>query len=89
MMVARLRIVLVGGFGYVGRRLIRELTESQSVIVFSDPRGARRAAETQSKQAVIAEMGDIRDETSIREVMLMHCQEAVVSHLAALTAIRR
>lgn len=83
-----MRILLVGGFGFIGKHLITELGGSDSLIVLSNKEGAEEASCFHWPSQPVVEIGDITDEARVKEVMLKHCPKAVV-HLAALTGIKR
>jgi UDP-glucose 4-epimerase len=81
-------VLLVGGFGFIGSHVIESLSGSHSVMVLSDEEGVQKASHVYRAEQPTVEIGDIRDDSRVSEMMLKHRPEVVV-HLAALTGIKR
>jgi len=77
----------VGGFGFIGKRLIDALSGSKTLIVISDSESAQKVPDFARGQHIV-EIGDILDETWIKEVMIKHSPNAAV-HRAALTGVKK
>ena len=85
---SQMKILLVGGLGFIGKHLIRRIGEPHSLTVLSDAEAAWKNASFVKTHGINLEIGDITDEDRVRNVMLTHSPELVV-HLAALTGIKR
>jgi UDP-glucose 4-epimerase len=83
-----LRILLVGGLGFIGRHLIHRLSIEHHLVIVSDREGVEEASRSCTETGLVVEIADITDGNSVMEVLLRHRPEAVV-HLAALTGIAK
>jgi len=84
-----LKVLLIGGFGFIGCHLIEALRGSHSLAVFSDAAGAQRTPGVLSTLKDLAvDIGDVEDSDSTIKAILKHNPHAVV-HLAALTGLKR
>jgi len=83
-----MKILLVGGLGFIGKHLIRRIGESHRLTVLSNAEAAWKNAAFVKTHGISTEIGDIADEGRVRDLMLRHSPELVV-HLAALTGVKR
>ena len=79
---------MVGGFGFIGQHLLKCLSVSNSLVVLCRERRPARTELFSRQTKPIVEIGDITDETRVKEVVEKHQPEAVI-HLAALTGVKR
>jgi hypothetical protein len=78
-----LRILVTGGNGFVGRRLVRALAPQHTVHVVDNLRFGRLRFEAGELRAIAVHRADIRDRRALAEVMDAARPEVVI-HLAAI-----
>lgn len=83
-----LKILLVGGLGFIGKHVIRQLHGSEELVVFSGPEAARANHEFVTAHGLHVEVGNIVDANGIMDFALKESPNAIV-HLAALTGVAR
>ena len=83
-----MRILLVGGFGFIGKHLIKYLNDVNDLIVLDEKSEKQDAARFQWPKYPIVEIGNVTDGSRVKEVVLKYRPEVVI-HLAALTGIKR
>ncbi len=79
-----LKVLLVGGLGFIGKHLIRVLGESTHLSVISET--LTKNENFVDNDPLHVEVADIRDFDRLKEVMLKETPDVVV-HLAALTGL--
>ncbi len=83
-----LKILLVGGLGFIGKHVIRSLAGSSNLVVLSDAQAATRNQRFIKTYGLRVEEGDITEAARLTELMLKEMPDAVI-HLAALTGIAK
>lgn len=83
-----MRVLLVGGLGFIGKHLIRRLADAYDVSVFSNRSSLQSNEDFVKYRRVRVWSGDITNAAEIEEAVLEERPSAVV-HLAALTGIAR
>jgi UDP-glucose 4-epimerase len=83
-----MRILLVGGLGFIGRHLVDKLRECGDATVLSTSEDTLKNAAFVESRGLHIEIGDIMDGAGIKKVMLRQRPDSVV-HLAALTGISK
>lgn len=86
--LCRMKVLLVGGFGFIGRHLVNGLDESDEIVVFSDAEGAKQASGFRIAHRHVVEIGDVTNEIQTKDLILKHSPAAIV-HLAALTGVKK
>ena len=81
-----MKILLVGGFGFIGKRIIRKLFSTHDLIVFARERSIKKGGINNLENLEI-EKGIIEDDR-IYQVIEKHKPDVVI-HLAALTSLRK
>jgi UDP-glucose 4-epimerase len=81
-----LKILLVGGLGFIGKHIIRLLAGSNELTVLSDADAAIKNQAFVDSHPVHVEVADIRDESCVVETFLRKRPDAVI-HLAAITGL--
>lgn len=80
-----MKIFLVGGFGFIGRKLIHNLSTSHNLIIFTKERTIN--LNEQDLPSIIIEEGNIED-IKIYESIKNHNPDVVI-HLAAISGIKK
>ncbi len=86
-----MNVLMTGGFGFIGKhviRVIRDLNESHSVTVFSDPQAAQTNANFAKEYDLKVITGDVRSATGVMEAFASE-PPGVAVHLAALTGVEK
>jgi len=86
-----MKIMLIGGLGFIGKHLIRRirnLGKTHELSVFDNSEAKLRNLNFINNNKLKIEVGDIRDKDCIEEALLKYRPEMIV-HLAALTGIGR
>lgn len=82
-----MKILLVGGFGFIGSRFITRFSNSHEIIVYAAPDTVSRARETVDFANITTEEGNIEDGRII-DVIVKYKPDIVI-HLAALTGLKK
>ena len=83
-----MRILLVGGLGFIGKHIIRTLTDSNVLLVFENAETATRNQGFAKSHGLRVEVGDITNGARAKDVALLEKPDVVI-HLAALTGIAK
>jgi len=81
-----MKVLLVGGFGFIGRRFIRKFSNSHQIIVYARKPEILNASKTLDLKKIVLEEGSI--ETIGKDVIQRHKPDVVI-HLAALTGLQK
>lgn len=84
---AKLKTLIVGGLGFIGRHIIRSSAQSSLVLV-STADSVIRNKSFVDRLGLVAEAADITDAEKLKEIMQKEKPQAVI-HLAALTGIAK
>lgn len=88
MVVSYLKVLMIGGFGFIGKHVIEAISHSHSITVFSDPIAVEEN-QTYSKQRGLRVItGDVTDTAAIKRAFAIEKPDAVI-HLAALTGLNK
>ena len=82
-----MKILLVGGLGFIGKRFIRKYGNDYQIIVFARKDRIKQIPSDSVFKTVIYEEGNIEDSTIIN-VISKHKPDVVI-HLAALTGLKK
>jgi len=82
-----MKILLVGGLGFIGKRFIRKYGNDYQIIVFARKDRIKQIPSDSVFKTVIYEEGNIEDSTII-DVISKHKPDVVI-HLAALTGLKK
>ena len=80
-----MKIFLIGGFGYIGKRLIHALSVEHTLIIFS--KNTKNYSEFLNNSSLIIDEGSIEDETIFNSIK-RHKPDIVI-HLAALGGLKK
>ena len=81
-----MKILITGGFGFIGKRFLREFCGNHEIIIFAK-KNNEIIEENSSFKKVIFEKGSIEDKTII-DVITKYNPDVVI-HLAALTGLKK
>lgn len=81
-----MKVLLVGGFGFIGRRFIRKFTNNHQIIVYARKPDIINASKTLDLKKIVLEEGSV--ETIGKDVIQRHKPDVVI-HLAALTGLQK
>jgi len=81
-----MKVLLVGGFGFIGRRFIRKFSNNHQIIVYARKPEIINASKTLDLKKIVLEEGSI--ETIGKDVIQRHKPDVVI-HLAALTGLQK
>ncbi len=82
-----LKILLIGGLGFIGKRFIRRFADSDTLIVYAKQDDIDSARGKLDFSKFTVEVGDIVND-EVDKVIMKHKPDAVI-HLAALTGIKK
>ena len=80
-----MKVFLIGGFGFIGKRFIRQFSNIHEITVYATQQDIKNAAKTLDLTKISIEEGFVGDE-KLSETVEKH-QPDVVIHLAALTGL--
>jgi UDP-glucose 4-epimerase len=80
-----MKIFLVGGFGFIGRRFIRKYSDMHEIIVYATQKDVQETKKNLNLKNVTIEEGFIEDE-KLGQIIKNHSPDIVI-HLAALTGL--
>jgi UDP-glucose 4-epimerase len=83
-----LKVLLIGGLGFIGKHVIRTLPTTCEVVVFSDPETADQTRSFAEEYHVRVYRGDVTNLQSVRDVFQKESPNVVI-HLAALTGLAK
>ena len=83
-----MKVLLVGGLGFIGKHIVKKIHDSHNLTVLETASAISNNAAFVKNHGLGVEIGDITDGTLVKEIML-RCSPGLVIHLAALTGIRR
>lgn len=83
-----MKVVLIGGLGFIGKHVIRKIGLQNDLVIFTDPQGAKESKSFVDKHKLRVEIGDITERDSIVEFLRKDRPSCVV-HLAGLTGITK
>lgn len=83
-----MKVVLIGGLGFIGKHLIKKIGLQNDLVIFTDPQGAKENEGFVDRHKLRVEIGDITRRDSIVEFLMKDRPSSVV-HLAALTGIAK
>jgi len=81
------KLFLVGGLGFIGKRFIRKYAKDYEIIVFAKKNTIEKVDKNGSFKNIILEEGSM-DEKTIIDVITKHKPDVVI-HLAALTGLKK
>ena len=82
-----MRILLVGGLGFIGRRFIRKFSSTYDIVVFATPADILNSKQLISETGVKAEQGSVEEQNLVETIT--RNKPDVVIHLAALTGLKK
>ena len=80
-----MKIFLVGGFGFIGRRFIRKFADTHEITVYATQNDLQKAKNLPNLQNISIEQGFVEDEKLV-DIIKKHSPDVVI-HLAALTGL--
>jgi len=80
-----MKVFLVGGFGFIGKRFIRKFTDSHEITVYATKQDIQNANKVLDLEKISIEEGLV-EEQKLGEIVKKHNPDVVV-HLAALTGL--
>ncbi len=83
-----LKVLVVGGFGFIGKHVLGKIAEADKVTVFSDPASAEQNQTFAKTHQLEVITGDITDPDQINEAFQAQIPDVTV-HLAALTGLTK
>ncbi len=83
-----MRILIIGGFGFIGRHLIKNISPLHNVTIFSDPIGAECSEEFANQHRLRVIIGDVTNAAEIKRAFATERPDSVI-HLAALTGLNK
>ena len=83
-----MKILIIGGFGFIGKHVIETISPSHNITVFSDPIGAEGSEDFANQHKLSAIIGDITEAAEIRKAFATEKPDSVI-HLAALTGLNK
>jgi UDP-glucose 4-epimerase len=81
------KILLVGGLGFIGRKFIEKFSGTHEIIVYATPETILRASKIPEFADILIEEGNV-DDIRVIDVISKHRPDTVI-HLAALTGIQK
>ena len=81
----RVKVFLIGGLGFIGKRFIRKFSETHEIIAFAPSQDIENAKKTIDLSKVSIEEGFVEDQ-NLGKIIEKH-QPDVIIHLAALTGL--
>jgi len=84
----RLKVLIFGGLGFIGRYVIRILTGAHELVVFSDPETAEKNRFFADEHRVRTITGSVTDTEKLKDTFDAEAPDAVI-HLAALTGLTK
>lgn len=82
-----MRILLVGGLGFIGKRFIRKFSGIHEIITYAQYDNISKTREISNMKNVLHEEGKVEDKKII-DVIVKHKPDVVI-HLAALTGLKK
>ncbi len=82
-----MKLFLVGGLGFIGKRFIRKYAKDYEIIVFAKKNTIEKVDKNGSFKNIILEEGSMAEKTII-DVITKHKPDVVI-HLAALTGLKK
>jgi UDP-glucose 4-epimerase len=82
-----MKVLLVGGLGFIGRRFIRKFSKIHEIIVYAQHDSISNAKEILDLKYILVEEGNVEDRKII-DVIEKHKPDVVI-HLAALTGLMK
>ena len=79
-----MKILLLGGFGFIGKRFIRRFHDKHEIIIFGKENNSEKFQLEQKYANIIIELGDITKD--VENCIAKHKPDIVI-HLAALTGL--
>lgn len=83
-----MKVLLIGGMGFIGRHIIERLHSSQELIILCTVADESDHASYIKDYGLKVEIGDVTDKAAVDSAILRHKPECAV-HLAALTGVKR
>lgn len=82
-----MRILLVGGLGFIGRRIIRKFSSTYDIVVFATPADILNSKQFIGETGVKVEQGSVEEQNLVETIT--RNKPDVVIHLAALTGLKK
>lgn len=79
-----MKILLLGGFGFIGKRFIRKYHDKHEIIIFGKKNNLERFQKEHQYTNIIIELGDVTEDV---ESFIAKHKPDIVIHLAALTGL--
>lgn len=82
-----MKVFLVGGLGFIGKRFIRKFFNTHEIIVYARKKADFDISKFENLKNVILEYGSVEDK-EIKNIIKKHLPDVVI-HLAALSGLKR
>jgi UDP-glucose 4-epimerase len=82
-----MRVLLVGGLGFIGRRFIRKFSDTYDIVVFATSMDISNYKQLINETKIKAEQGFVEDQNLVE--IITRNKPDVVIHLAALTGLKK
>ena len=82
-----MKILLVGGFGFIGKRFMRKFSKSYDFVVYAQHNDISKMNKILDIRNILFEEGSVEDKRVI-DVIVKHKPDVVI-HLAALTGLKK
>jgi UDP-glucose 4-epimerase len=83
-----LKVLIIGGFGFIGKHVLENIPDTHTVAVFSDPASAEQNQSFAKEHRLQVITGDITNPTQITETFRAQNPDVTI-HLAALTGLTK
>ena len=83
-----MKILIIGGFGFIGKHVIKSISHLHNITVFSDPIGAEGSEDFANQHRLRVITGDVTDAAAIKRAVATEMPGSVI-HLAALTGLNK